>query len=172
MVDGPSLVGEITSIEETQIEVPRWDTIRVGYAVVPVYTGTRTADAQRRTVRPLCSTPCFIDLPIGDHLIQLRGTGRSESDVVSLRVTESITAYRHALGRNDGPQPVKVLPSALTLGSGLGLAVTAPLAYVAEFKTAGVVMLGTGVVLTIIGWRWFQRVRPAQQQGAGSAWQL
>lgn len=172
VVDGPALIGQITSIEEIQIEVPRWDTTRVGYAVIPVYAGTEQADAQRRTVKPLCSSPCFIDLPIGDHLIQIRGNRRSDSDVVSLRVTESITAYRHALGRNDKVVPAKALPVALVLGTGIGLTVASPLAYVADFKTAGLVMLGSGALLTILGWQWFQRVRPTKQQGTGSAWQL
>ncbi len=169
-VGGPARVGKITKIVETQIAVPNYSMMTLTNGVmIPVVSGTRSVAAKRREVRPLCATPCVVDLPIGDHLVELR-RDRNHVDIVNLRITGNArNAYRHALGRNDVPNLRRAFPAILLLSVGISAMITSPLAYLGD-KRLGAGLAISGALITILTWPWFQRVRPRAQKGSGYLW--
>ena len=173
VVNDRAFIARVTSIQETHIDVPKWSALSLGNGVVvPVMSGTRRIDAQRITSQPLCGSPCFVDLPLGDHLIQLRSGSHPAGDQVSLRVGDRPIGYKHIIGRNEKPNIGRILGAASLLGLGIGLAVTSPLVYAVDEKTAATAMLISGVAFGIVGYLLYQRARPVQQAGIGTAWSL
>ena len=90
------------------------------------------ASADRETVRPLCTTPCAVDLTLGSHRLVFRREGdpakvyELESDVV---VGETPTAMRVALGETTPGNTEKrqnanalIYSASAAIGGGAGLA--------------------------------------------------
>jgi hypothetical protein len=129
-------------------------------------------------VRPLCQTPCAVNLPRGQHELLFSNldlsTGRTS--VTSVRVGERPTVARHTLGRQTNS--VGGLIGALLLG-GLGLSGAALGGMLMAFGTdesgadlrpAGGVVLGVGVAMGIGAWVLGEVSRPTMQPGATTQW--
>ncbi len=130
------------------------------------------------TLRPLCHTPCAINLPRGDHELLFSdvdpSTGRSS--VAFVRVGERPSMLRHALGRQTND--VGGIIGAVILG-GLGVSAMALGAALLGFGTGedgtdlrpfGGVTLGIGGALTISSVIVGLISRPTLQPGATTQW--
>lgn len=171
--DGTSTVARITKIEQEEQIRPSASVIMMGTVPVVVPT-TVTVDVEKRSADVLCTTPCWIDLPLGkSHLISITGLHRKQSDIVSLAPKQQPSAYRHALGRHDQLDVGKRLPAALVLGLGVGFLVTLPLLALADPGTG--VLLGWGIggaAATVLGGFMVYNSRAIQQDGAGVSYAL
>ena len=132
-------------------------------------------------VKPLCTTPCVVDLPYGSHPILLRSTAdATHQSETELDVGARARVFRHTLGeRTDGGGVRVVGASVLTLGIlavaagvvmwGAGAASShgAPsLVTGGEILTAG----GSGGVLLSIPF--LLMGRPTERPGATTQWSL
>lgn len=132
-------------------------------------------------VRPLCTTPCVVDLPYGSHPIVLRSTSdESRQSETELDVGAHARVFRHTLGeRTDGGGLRMVGASILTLGI---LAVAAGAVMWAaggasshgspSLLTGGEVMTaggGGGVLLSI---PFLVMGRPTERPGSTTQWSL
>ncbi|MDB5215416.1 MAG: hypothetical protein JWO86_3343 [Myxococcaceae bacterium] len=94
-------------------------------SVVEITSGSVPAGASSNAlgdnvlgVRPLCTTPCVVDLPYGSHPIVLRSTSdETHQSETELDVGARAKVFRHTLGeRTDGGGLRMVGASLLTLG--------------------------------------------------------
>ena len=132
-------------------------------------------------VRPLCTTPCVVDLPYGSHPIVLRSTSdESRQSETELDVGARAKVFRHTLGeRTDGGGVRMIGASVLTLGilavaagavmwaaSGASSHGSPSLVTGGEAITAG----GAGGVLLSIPF--LVLGRPTERPGATTQWSL
>ncbi len=126
-------------------------------AKVVEVTGSATASNGRYSativgIRPLCTTPCVVDLPYGTHPIVLQSTTdethRSEAD---LEVTARAKVFRHALGeRRDGGAAQAIGTTVLTLG--LVAATTGALLWgLGSANSGGASLVEKGQLITGLG---------------------
>lgn len=135
-----------------------------GHSVPP----TRTGD--------LCqATPCVADLPVGRYKLYLTSADGSFShgDTDDITVTEGVTYYVRAPGRYEPPEWLRVYPVVLVTAAA-AMAVTG-IVLAAENegtpRTAGLVMIGGGVVLGVWGGiELYDASRAKQQEGATTIW--
>lgn len=130
------------------------------------------------TLRPLCQTPCAVNLPRGDHEVLFSdvdpSTGRTS--IASVRVGERPSLLRHSLGRQT--HDVGGVIGAVILG-GLGASALALGGMFMAFGTsddgtdlrpAGGVSLGIGAALGISSVIVGLISRPTRQLGATTQW--
>jgi hypothetical protein len=171
--DGTATVGRISKIEQKEELRAGANVIMVG--TIPVVTPTTVkVDVESRSVDVLCTTPCWIDLPLGkSHLLSITGLRRKQTDIIPLAPKQQPFAYRHALGRHDELDIGKRLPAALVLGLGVGFLVTLPILVVADASAP--LLIGWGAVAgagTVIGSIMIYGTRAVQQDGAGVSYAL
>jgi hypothetical protein len=142
-------------------------------------TGARTADVI--DIRPLCTTPCVVDLTYGSHPIVLRSmsdeTHQSEAE---LDVGARAKVFRHTLGeRTDGGGLRMVGASMLTLGI-LAVAAGTVLWTAGSTSSRGSPSLATnGEVLTmggaggvLLSIPFLVMGRPTERPGSTTQWSL
>lgn len=130
------------------------------------------------TLRPLCQTPCAVNLPRGDHEVLFSdldpSTGRSS--VAPVRVVDRPTVLRHTLGRQTND--VGGVIGAVILG-GLGACAMALGGMLLGFGTGedgtdlrpfGGVTLGVGAALGVSSVIVGLISRPTLQPGATTQW--
>ena len=154
-------------------------------AKVVEITGAATALSGRYTativgVRPLCTTPCIVDLPYGSHPLVMHSisdeTHQSETE---LEVGARTKVFRHALGeRKDGGAARTLGSSLLTLGL-LTVATGAVLWAAGASNTNGSDLAGKGQLITGLGAGGvllsipFLLVgRPTERPGSTTQWNL
>jgi hypothetical protein len=157
-------------------------------SVVEITSGSLSADGSSGALgdnvpgmRPLCTTPCVVDLPYGSHPIVLRSTSdETHQSETELDVGARAKVFRHTLGeRTDGGGLRMVGASVLTLGI---LAVAAGTVMWAAGVTSNrgsqslatngeVLTLGGagGVVLSI---QFLIMGRPTERPGSTTHWSL
>jgi hypothetical protein len=158
----------------TQVEPYQW-----GNGFTPRgYNGY--APQTQYTLRPLCLTPCAVNLPLGTHELLFTdvnmGSGRTSTAFVDVGATSSIV--RHTMGRQTSS--VGGLVGSIVMG-GLGVALALAGGMLIGFQdasdpsraglaVAGGVTLGIGAGLgvgaTILGFA----SRPTLQPGASTQW--
>jgi hypothetical protein len=167
--DTPARVDLVTQRQQIDASMNPWGA-QQGWSAGPL--------VGQLTVRPLCQTPCAVNLPRGQHELLFSNldlsTGRTS--VTSVRVGERPTVARHTLGRQTNS--VGGLIGALLLG-GLGLSGAALGGMLMAFGTdesgadlrpAGGVVLGVGVAMGIGAWVLGEVSRPTMQPGATTQW--
>ncbi len=128
--------------------------------------------------RPLCRTPCTVNLPRGDHELVLTDVDPSStrSSSASVRVGTRPSVFRHTLGQQQSS--VAGIITALLLG-GLSLGATAMggalLAigsddYGTDLTPAGGISLGVGVALGVAAWLLGEASRPTIRPGSTTQW--
>ncbi len=154
-------------------------------AKVVEITGAATASNGRYTativgVRPLCTTPCIVDLPYGSHPLVMHSlsdeTHQSETE---LEVGARAKVFRHTLGeRKDGGAARTVGSTLLTLGI-VAAATGAILWAVGASSTTGSDLAGRGQLITGLGAGGiglsipFLLVgRPTERPGSTTQWNL
>jgi hypothetical protein len=154
-------------------------------AKVVEITGAATASSGRYTativgVRPLCTTPCVVDLPYGSHPLVMHSlsdeTHQSETE---LEVGARAKVFRHSLGeRKDGGAARTVGSSLLTLGL-LAVTTGAILWAAGASNTNGSDLAGKGQLVTLLGAGGiglsipFLLVgRPTERPGSTTQWNL
>lgn len=122
--------------------------------------------------RPLCVTPCQVDLAPGPH--GLRFVSRTDDDQrgdAFINIDQATTVYRYKLGRRSRPygrRTLAWLTGAVAVFSDFGALVTIGNDRRSVPITYGVV----GVALTGLSW-WLFRTSPfVEQSGAGTQWSL
>jgi len=141
---------------------------------------TGGASANIVGVRPLCTTPCVIDLPYGLHPLVLRSldddTRQSEAE---LEVGARAKVFRHTLGeRSDGGGLRTAGASLLTLG--LIAATTGAILWVAGSSSAegsqvtatGQIVTGIGAGSVVLSIPFLLAGRPTERPGATTQWTL
>ncbi len=158
-------------------------------AKVVEITGSATAAAgnYRATfigLRPLCTTPCVVDLPYGSHPLVLRSTtDATRVSELELDVGPRPKIVRHTLGeKKDGGAPQAIGSTVLVLSVltaatgallwGLGELNSKPTGEPSGLIGAGQVITGIGgagillsIPLLVVG-------RPSQRPGATTEWTL
>jgi hypothetical protein len=132
-------------------------------------------------VRPLCTTPCVVDLPYGSHPIVLRSTSdESRQSETELDVGARPKVFRHILGeRSDGGGLRMVGASVLTLGI-LAFAAGAVLWGTGSASshgspslvTSGEVLTAGGVGGVLLSIPFLVMGRPSERPGATTEWSL
>jgi hypothetical protein len=171
VVDGPARVELVTERVQSAAGAVGWSS-RGRAALAP-------ASAQVVT-RPLCVTPCAVNLPLGQHEIYFAAlddaSHRSSTGFVN--VTPHPSVARHALGAQE--THVAGIVGSLLLG-GLGVAATlAGTAIVTidgasasgprGLDVAGFTTLGAGVAMLGGSIAWGLASRPESQPGATTWW--
>ncbi len=132
------------------------------------------------TLRPLCQTPCAVNLPRGAHEVLFTSvdpsSGRSSAAYLNVGAAPSIA--RHAMGRQSSS--VGALVGGFLMGGfGVALATLAGALLLlhddanprtANYDTAGWTLLGVGVGLGAGGVVLGQVGRPTEQLGATTQW--
>lgn len=126
-------------------------------AKVAEITGSATASNGRYSativgVRPLCTTPCIVDLPYGSHPLVMHSisdeTHQSETD---LEVGARAKVFRHALGERKDGGPLHAVGSSLLAVGILTAATGAILWAVGAANPSGSGLAGTGQLVTGVG---------------------
>ncbi|TAK32678.1 MAG: hypothetical protein EPO40_01870 [Myxococcaceae bacterium] len=132
------------------------------------------------TLRPLCQTPCAVNLPVGAHQILFTSvdpsSGRSSAAYVNVGATPSIA--RHAMGRQSTSVGALVggilmagLGAALSLVGGVVLALPDSASpRTAGSDIAGWTTLGIGLGLGVGGIVLGLAGRPTDQPGSTTQW--
>ena len=132
-------------------------------------------------VRPLCVTPCVVDLPYGSHPIVLRSvsdaTHQSETD---LEVGARAKVFRHTLGeRKDGGGLRTAGSSLLTLGvlaattgAVLWLVGSASSSGSSSLASNGQLLTGLGAGGILLSIPFLVAGRPTERPGATTQWNL
>jgi hypothetical protein len=146
-----------------------------------------------RKMRPLCLTPCAIDLPLGWHSLVFESTSEPlRTSTADVTVAAQPTAVRHALGREKPANGGYVGGIVMLLPAG-GLLVMGTIATVVGatakdpgpsttggntkgdarvFLPVGLVLLGIGAVLGIGGSILIANNAPERQPGSTTQWAL
>jgi hypothetical protein len=144
-------------------------------------SGAVTADSRGVGVRPLCTTPCVVDLPYGSHPIVLRSiSDESRQSETELDVGARAKVFRHTLGeRTDGGAMRMVGASFLTLGilafaagavvwgAGSTSSHASP-----SLVTNGEVLTGGGAGGVLLAIPFLLMGRPTERPGATTQWSL
>ncbi|MDB4938716.1 MAG: hypothetical protein JWP87_5688 [Labilithrix sp.] len=155
-------------------------------AKVVEITGTATAwtGGYRATViglRPLCVTPCVVDLPYGSHPIVLRSmsdeTHQSETEI---EVGARAKVFRHTLGeRKDGGALRTVGGSLLTLGilaaatgAVMWLAGNASSSGSSSLTANGQLVTGLGAGGVLLSIPFLVAGRPTERPGSTTQWNM
>jgi hypothetical protein len=155
-------------------------------AKVVEITGAATASTGGYTatilgVRPLCTTPCVVDLPYGSHPIVLRSlsdeTRQSETE---LEVGARAKVFRHTLGeRNDGGALRTLGGSLLTLG--ILAATTGAVMWLAgnasnngssSLTASGQLVTGLGAGGVLLSIPFLVAGRPTERPGSTTEWSV
>jgi hypothetical protein len=171
------------------------------FEVTELTTGTAAAYGRKsswaavplvqKKMRPLCITPCAVDLVQGWHSLVFESTtDEASTSTADITVLPQPIAVRHALGR-DSPMSGRYLGGLLLLAPGVGLtffggivtmvgAVSSPSVDASgrrqndpkAFLDVGLVVLGVGAVLGITGGILMANNRPEKQPGSTIEWTL
>jgi hypothetical protein len=153
-------------------------------AKVVEITGTTTASSGSYTativgLRPLCTTPCVVDLPYGSHPIVLRSvsdeTHQSETE---LDVGARAKVFRHTLGeRTDGGALRTVGGTLLTLGilaaatgAAMWLAGNASDSGSSSLTNNGQLVTGLGAGGVLLSLPFLFAGRPTERPGSTTQW--
>lgn len=160
--------------QRTQMAGARGGTF-VGHHGHAAYVGST-----QYTLRPLCQTPCSVNLPLGAHEILFTGddpsSDRSSAAYVNVGAAPSIV--RHAMGRQSNSVGALV-GGVLMTGLGVAVALVGGVllaleddsgAGAAGFDTAGWTTVGIGLGLGAGGVVLGQVGRPVEQPGATTQW--
>jgi hypothetical protein len=137
-----------------------------------------TFQSETLEVQAACTTPCFLDLPLGRHLLDFPIRGSGGDDVVHVTASPSPTVYRRALGwRQSGGAGFALGVVGTSLG-GTSLVTGAALLPVGLAQdshgvtVAGAITLAVGALITGAG-IWALMNHPlAEQAGAGAQYDL
>lgn len=131
-------------------------------------------------MRPLCTTPCVVDLPYGLHPLVLRSVDdEARQSEAELEVGSRSRVFRHTLGeRSDGGGLRTAGASLLTLG--LIAATTGAILWVAGSSTAdgsqvsatGQLVTGIGASGALLSIPFLIAGRPTERPGATTQWPL
>jgi hypothetical protein len=168
--DTPSRVEVVTQRMQVDPSQNPWGAQQQGWSPGPL--------SGQLSVRPLCETPCAINLPRGHHELLFSdldlSTGRTS--IARVRVGERPTIAVHALGRQTNS--IGGIIGAILLG-GFGLSAAALGGMLMAFGTdesgndlrpAGGAVLGVGVAMGIGAWVLGELSRPTMQPGATTQW--
>jgi hypothetical protein len=125
----------------------------------------------------LCrTTPCVVDLPVGQYELYLSSADGSfkHGDTDTLRVTEGLTYYVRAPGKYEPPRWFAALPIVLSIAASAALVTGSVLAADpgdSGTRTTGYVILGGGFALGVwAGIEIYDASRAKQQEGATTVW--
>ena len=131
-------------------------------------------------VRPLCTTPCVVDLSYGSHPLVLRSLDdESRQSEAELEVGARAKVFRHTLGqKNDGGGLRMAGASLLTLG--LIAAATGAILWVGgvtstngtQVTATGQVVTGLGASSVVLSIPFLLGGRPTERPGATTQWTL
>jgi hypothetical protein len=145
-----------------------------------------------RKMRPLCLTPCAVDLPLGWHSLVFESTSDpTRTSTADVTVPPQPTALRHALGRDKPANGAYVGGIAMIIPAG-GLVIMGTVATVIGaaakdpgpnptggtkgdarvFLPIGLVLLGIGAALGIGGSILIANNAPERQPGTTTQWSL
>ena len=169
-------------------EAARVDLIASRAQVVPAAMGAPFAPrgygafptATQYTVRPLCVTPCAVNLPLGTHelLFSALDPGSPRTSTAFVNISSTPSVVRHAMGR----QSVSTggLIGAFVMGGlGIALSLTGGLFMAfqdssrpdrSDFTVAGGITLGVGAALNIGAIVLGLVSRPVSQPGTTVQW--
>jgi hypothetical protein len=131
------------------------------------------------SVRPLCTTPCVLDLPYGAHPLLLRSTNdETRASAAEVDVGPRPKVFRHTLGERTDGGPVR--PVALSiLGVGLLTAVTGGILWgvsasgrTGSLRTTGEIATGAGAGAVMLSLPLLFFARPTERPGATTEWSL
>ena len=145
-----------------------------------------------RKMRPLCLTPCAVDLPLGWHSLVFESTSEpTRTSIADVTVTAQPTAVRHALGHEKQANGAYVGGIAMLIPAGgllvMGTIATAVGAAAKDpgpstngntkadarvFLPIGLVLLGVGAALGIGGGILIANNAPERQPGSTAQWAL
>jgi len=142
---------------------------------------TRAHNSQIVVAQPLCQTPCTVNLPRGQHMLQFidvdPSSHRQGSAVVNVGHRPSMV--RHTMGRAESP-PTSETSEVLTIaGFALGVpqVVVGSVFLIAgrdadglDLRPAGRILFGTGLFLSVMGVLNYLRGRSVIQTGSTVQW--
>ena len=170
VTDGPSRVELIT--QRTEMLSPGgWSTRGRQWQAAQPVAGLQT--------RPLCLSPCTVNLPRGDHELLLTHADPAEGMTSSafVRVGPRPSVFRHTLGRQE--TSVGGLVGALLLGSfGISALLTGGVLMLigndetsgTDLRPAGGITLGIGAAMSLGAWLLGEASRPTVRPGATTQW--
>jgi hypothetical protein len=137
-----------------------------------------TFDTETLEVQAACTTPCVLDLPLGQHLLDFPMRGSGGDDLVSVVASASPTVYRRALGwRQSGGAGFALGVVGASIG-GTSLVTGAallPVGLAADrhgVALAGEITLGVGAILSAAGIWAIMKHPLVEQAGAGAQYEL
>jgi hypothetical protein len=141
VVDGPAAVDRVAIVPE------------------PVTLGARQAYDLSGHAEPLCATsPCAVDLPIGNHILRFPLLGRDAHEVELVHVGPDPSVYRRALSMYGGkPGATRTMGILSTSLGGAALITGTALLPIGLAKdngsltAAGGISLGAGTLLLTLG---------------------
>lgn len=131
-------------------------------------------------VRPLCTTPCVVDLPYGSHPLVMHSlSDSSRQSETQIEVGARAKVFRHTLGeRTDGGAPRTVGSSLMTLGI-LAVATGAIMWAAGSAETEGGSLASNGQLVTGLGAAgvllsvpFLIAGRPTERPGSTTQWTL
>ena len=128
----------------------------------------------------MCTTPCYLDLEHGEHLLQFRSArDPRRGETINLAVTPSdrTIGYRRDLGLHE-PKVLRKIAGGAGLYVGTGGMVLAGLLYVIEanvgegdYSEVNVLMIGSAA-LTAIGGYLLHTGKTVHRPGSGTRWEF
>jgi hypothetical protein len=154
-------------------------------AKVVEITGSATASSRGYSativgIRPLCTTPCVVDLPYGSHPLVMRSlsddTHRSEAE---LEVGARAKVFRHTLGERTNGGGLRTLGASLLTVGVLAATTGAILWLVGSSTSSGSDLGSTGQLITglgaggiVVSIPFLVVDRPTERAGATTQWNL
>jgi hypothetical protein len=167
--DGPPATGTGRVIVDTNGEKARVSEIR---GIATGVAGTEPVTVV--DVRPLCTTPCVVDLPYGTHPLVLQSmTDESHQSTAELDVGPRPKIFRHTLGeRTDGGTARTIGGSLLGLGAVTALSGGILWAVGGTLTTPGRITGGAGLSAMVVALPFLLFSRPTERPGATTEWTL
>jgi hypothetical protein len=176
--DGPPAAGTGRVIVDTNGERARVSEI-ASVATATTYRGNMATIVD---VRPLCTTPCVLDLPYGTHPLVLQSTSdESHQSSAELDVGPRQKVFRHALGERTDGGPVRTIGLSL-MGLGLVTALTGAVLWgtgamiessehrESSITGPGQVITGIGAAAMLVSLPFLFLARPTERPGTTTEW--
>ncbi len=172
--DGNSTVGRVTKIEQKE-EIRQSASVTM-IGTIPIVVPTTVAvDVEHRSIDLLCTSPCWIDLPLGKtHMLAITRVGGRHTDLISLAAKHEPFAYRHGLGTKEDDRSIgSAIGPAIVVAFGVTALVTLPLLALGIDNTPVLLGIGIGGAIAATGGiYWLMATRPVHQDGAGVSYAL
>lgn len=177
--EGPPAAGTGRVIVDTNGEKARVSEIR-SVATAVAHTGGHTTTIV--DVRPLCTTPCVVDLPYGTHPLVLQSMAdESRQSTAELDVGPRPKIFRHALGeRTDGGTARAIGTTVMGLGAvtavtgailwGVGALAESSDGRPSSLVSPGQITLAAGASAMVVALPFLLFSRPTERPGTTTEW--